>query len=978
MPIIANLNTSSYYSILKSSLSIDDIILKAIENKQEFVSLADDNLYGAIEFYKKAIANGLKPVLGLKIKYQNDEIIIFAKNYLGYKNLIKISSYSIKKDDYDLEEFLSDVFVINLDNSSFYTNKVSIYSSNQNHSNRIAINTANYLNEEDIVIYNSLNYISNNYVADDICDLKQGENRSLKTINELKMVYDSIAINNLNNEIKNVDLNIPMNKNHLIKFPLKNNKISTKTYLKNLCYDNLNEKILLKIIDENKKNLYLQRIDYELTIIDKMNFNDYFLVVQDFVNESKNKGILIGPGRGSVAGSLVAYMLGITEIDSIKYNLVFERFLNPDRLSNPDIDIDIMDNRRNEVIEYIFNKYGYEKIAHIITFQRIKAKMAIRDVGRILGIDLKIINKICKLITSEFDENFSEALNKNKELKIFEQEEKFKELFLISSKIIGCPRQTGIHAAGIVLSDIPLIDIVPTQYGVNNEITTQYSMDFLEEIGLIKIDLLGLSNLTIINNIKKINNHLMNFEIDLNKINLSDQNVFKLLSEGHTIGIFQLESPGMTNLLKKIKPKHLEDISLCSALFRPGPQKNIKDFLDRKNGITKINYIHSSLKKILEPTYGIIVYQEQVINIVKLVANFSASQADVFRRIISKKKSNELEWFKKLFFEQSLKNNYSQEECETIYNYIYTFADYGFNHSHSISYALISYWMAYLKCYYPFYFMLALLNFSESNFEKLTILFHECKRMNIKWIKPNINESKKNFSIKANQILMGFNSIKGIGNEISKKIIYARETKENKKFKDYIDCVKTLTINGIGQQTIQTLIYAGMFDVFLLSKKYMIENLNEIITISKDLKKNGEFLFDPILKEVIETKEDHDFFWKKNFELLGIDFGICGQNISFSKEEKEKIKNYKLDKLESCFEKGEYCVLVKIKFIRKQKTKQNSYMGRYFLINENGFETEVGCFNKKILEENNFDGWYIVLIDITEKWKNLKEIKEKI
>ncbi|MDE7088300.1 MAG: DNA polymerase III subunit alpha, partial [Malacoplasma sp.] len=361
----------------------------------------------------------------------------------------------------------------------------------------------------------------------------------------------------------------------------KDSNISSKTLLHQFCLDGLNQRIFNKEIDSDKKNDYIERAEYELQIINEMGFNDYFLVIQDFIKHAKNNNILVGPGRGSAAGSLVAYLLGITDIDSIKYNLLFERFLNPGRITMPDIDIDIMDIRRDEVVDYIFEKYGHNHVAHIITFQRIKAKMALRDIGRILNIDLKEINSICKNLGSDYDEDLAAAI---KTKKIKDSYLVYKDLYDIAIGIIGCPRQTGIHAAGIVLSKKPLVDIVPIQTSVNGEITTQYSMDFLEDLGLIKMDLLGLTNLSTISHVCtliKLNHGIL---IDLNHINLNDQKVFADAQKGYTLGIFQLESRGMTSVVKKVKPTCIEDISICSALYRPGPMQNIKTFVARRNG----------------------------------------------------------------------------------------------------------------------------------------------------------------------------------------------------------------------------------------------------------------------------------------------------------------------------------------------------------------------------------------------------------
>lgn len=980
--IVSNINTFSHYSLLSSTLSVDDIINFAIQNNQNYVSLTDNNLYCAIEFYKKAKNNNLKPIIGLDINYYGNNIIIIAKNFDGYKNLIKISSNVMKKIDFSIDDYLSNTFVVNKINSNFKTKKTNVYSLDKNLENRIAINESRYIFNEDKKIYNAMKAIMNNQTISSILDLEVGDDFHFLTMDEFNKKFDEVEKTNLFNEIKNIDIVIPLNQFNLIKFKHKG-KETSKILLKKLCNDGLNQKIKDKIIDSSLRKKYEERIEYELDIIDSMKFNDYFLIVQDFINESKSRNILVGPGRGSVAGSLVAYVLGITEVDSIKYDLVFERFLNPNRISMPDIDIDIMDTRRNEIISYIFDKYGYDHVAHIITFQRIKSKMAIRDVGRILDIDLKIINKISKLIPSDFDENLVEAVSNVKELKSYQQE--FPELFFISSKLIGSPRQTGLHAAGIVLSEQKLDDIVPTQYGVGGGVSTQFSMDFLEELGLLKMDLLGLTNLSTISNIKKLIKNLHNIDLNLNTIDLNDNKVFDYLSDGHTIGIFQLESPGMTNLVKKIKPKSIEDISLCSALFRPGPQQNIPSFIARRNNLEKINYVHDSLKEILKPTNGIIVYQEQVINIVKKIGNFSAIEADNFRRIISKKYGDELEEFRKIFEDKALKNNYSKKEFNEIYNYVYTFANYGFNHSHSISYSLISYWLAYLKYYYPIEFMITLMSTFEGSIAKMELLINECQRLKIDVLPPSINISKKNFCLYNKKILIGFNSVKGIGEETSKKIINARELIEKKKFSNYVECVKVLSNSGIGKSTIETLIYAGMFDVFEKTRTYMLENLDEIISVSKQIKADGNFLFEPILKDIDESKEDIEKLNQKFIELIGYDFNtkkIEKKQISLelSKEVKEKLSKYTIllfEQIDSSIAFAD--CLVKIKSVKKTRTKAGKDMAFISMIDLKNKEMNVACFNAEYVNYSfEIDNsWYVVLIKTGDRGNQFIKIKEK-
>jgi DNA polymerase-3 subunit alpha len=460
---------------------------------------------------------------------------------------------------------------------------------------------------------------------------------------------------------------------------------SSKILLQSLCKEGLKHRLQ----SSHASSEYINRLSSELEVIDNMNYNDYFLVVQDYVNYAKRQGILVGPGRGSAAGSLVAYVLGITDVDPIKYHLVFERFLNVERISMPDIDIDFMDNRRNEVIEYIFNKYSKDRVAHIVTFQRMKAKMAIRDVGRILNIDLQVINSIAKLFSLDYDLDIMGAIKNNESLKKYAG--MYSELFEIANQFVNFPRQVGLHAAGVIITNTSLDEIIPIQSSPDGMNSTQYSMEYLEPMGLIKMDILGLVNLTTINETIQLirTNHGKN--IDLDTLDLNDQKVFKALASGDTTGIFQLESTGMRNLIMRINPTSIEDISITSALFRPGPQKNIPTYLENKAHPNSIKYLNDDFRTALTPTNNVIIYQEQVIEIVQRVTKFSLAQSDVFRRAISKKNAEKLGSLQKQFVKAAINNGYKESEANKIYDFIYEFANYGFNHSHSIAYSYISY-----------------------------------------------------------------------------------------------------------------------------------------------------------------------------------------------------------------------------------------------------------------------------------------------
>lgn len=974
-PLILNLNTYSHYSLLSSSLSIDDIILFAKNNNQKYVALTDTNLYGAIEFYNKSMENNLIPVLGLDIIYKTLNIILFIRDDVGYKNLIKISSYIKMNKEFDLNNFLDGIFVINKSTSNIDFFNCDIFSINQNDKNRIACNEARYFCANDNIILSVIKRIQLNTPINNLKELENNYDLFLLSENLFLDKFDSVAIQNLNNIIVNIKWKLEPIIDNIFPLIHFNSKKESDNYLRNKCIDALTNKISQNFIEGFNEKKYLERLEYELDVISKMGFNDYFIIVADFIQECRNRNILVGPGRGSSAGSLIAYLLGITSIDSIKYNLLFERFLNPGRVSMPDIDVDVMDIKRDDIIDYIFNKYGYEHVCHIITFQKMKVKTALRDVGRILNVDLKIINKICKLVPLEYENDLDKATEKNSELRDYSNE--FNDLFKISKKIIGLPRQTGVHAAGIILSKEKLIDVVPIQIGLNGNIVSQYSMEYLEQLGLLKIDILGLTNLTTIHNVLKLIKLVYKLEINLEQISLTDEKVFIEISKANTIGIFQLESPGMRNLLKRIKPKNIEDISLCSALFRPGPQQNIKNFINRRDKIEDIDFIDQKSEYILSPTHGILVYQEQVIELVKNVANFSLADADIFRRIISKKSGNELRAFKEKFIDAAMKNGYSEKHISDIYNYIYTFANYGFVHSHSIAYSLIGYWMSFLKKYYPSEFMITLMASFDGNRVKIDEYANECGRLNIEIIPPSINLSSRTFSLYRKKILFGFNCIKGIGDDTSKKIISIRDNLPNKLFVDFPNAVKYLIAGGIGEATLEILILANAFSGFNLSRKYLLTNLKEFISSNKSIKSDGQYLFEPNLKNVEESIEDNLIFTEKEHDLLGISFGHSLQNNNFPNISDELIRKYNIVSIsELASFRRDANIAAIIIFVKKIKTKAMKNMA-FIKVCDSSQTLEIVCFIDKFLDNNFFDKKKIYILSLKYYSKNYQLVNVK-
>ncbi|MCB1196587.1 DNA polymerase III subunit alpha, partial [bacterium] len=556
-----------------------------------------------------------------------------------------------------------------------------------------------------------------------------------------------------------------------------------------------------------------QRLQYELSMIKTMGFIDYFLIVWDFINYARSQHIPVGPGRGSAAGSIVAYLLGITNIDPLKYGLIFERFLNPERISMPDIDIDFCYERRSEVINYVTQKYGKQNVAQIVTFGTLGAKAAIRDVGRVMGMEYNEVDKIAKLIPAELKMTLGKALESNPDLKtLYDTDHQIHTLIDTASSLEGNVRNTSTHAAGIVISEKPLTTYVPLCTSSNSEISTQYSMKLVEKIGLLKMDFLGLKTLTVIENTVK--NILLSraISIDLDSLPLDDNATYQMLSEGKAIGLFQLESSGMREILIKLKPTCFEDIIALVALYRPGPLGSgmVDDFINRKHGKTKIIYELPQLEPILKDTYGIILYQEQVQKIASVLGGFSLGEADILRRAMGKKIIEEMEQQSVRFVDGAVKNNVPKETAKKIFDLMAKFAEYGFNKSHSAAYALISYQTAYFKANYSVEFMAALLSSEMTNPDKIALYLDECKQMNIELLPPDVNQSYSTFTVIGNTIRFGLNAIKNVGANAVESIIQARESKG--LFTSLYDFTKKTDPRQVNKKVIESLIRCGAFD----------------------------------------------------------------------------------------------------------------------------------------------------------------------
>ena len=815
-------------SLLTSMIKIDELISFAKKKNIKSLTITDNNMYGVMEFYKACIKEGIKPIIGLEINIDNN-IVLYAKNNIGYKNLIKLSTIQSERTltlD-DLSTYSSDLICIVLYKSmNLYNDLNKIYMdifkgySNKTERNNLEGNNLVYLKpiyylesyEEEYIRY--LLAIKKGITVDNI--VMEENNNFLVLENIINKHFNEDMPNNIkiaeicNVEIKHQDNLLPI-------YPTPNG-IDSYEYLKQKCKEGMK-----KIFGFTVPRLYVERLKYELEIINKMGFCNYFLVVADFVGYAKENGILVGPGRGSAAGSLVSYLLNITTIDPIKYNLLFERFLNPERVTMPDIDIDFEDVSRDKVINYCIEKYGIKKVVPIIAFGTLGSKQAIRDVSRTMDINLKIVDNICKLIDSKL--SLKENYNNPKLKQLLNNDEELQKMYDIALKFEGLKRHTTIHAAGIVMSNRDIDEIIPLDKNHDNFYTTAYSMDYLEELGLLKMDFLAIRNLTIINNIiKEIDNGLT-----FDNIPENDLKALNIFTNVNTLGIFQFESTGMMNFLSKFKPNTFEDIFAALALFRPGPMQNIDSYIKRKYGKERIDYIHPSLEKILKPTYGIIVYQEQIMQIASTMASYSLGEADILRRAMSKKKADVLIKEKENFVKRSIGNGYTLEVSTKVYELILKFASYGFNRSHSVAYAFVAYKMAYLKAHYPNIFMKHLLSNFLNNESKTREYIYECKLNNINILKPNINYSLETYNIENNGIRFPLTGIKGIGTALVKQIV---EEREKGIFKDIYDFFAR-TYKIVNKKSIEILVFSGCFEDFNINKRTIIENIDVLLNYAE-------------------------------------------------------------------------------------------------------------------------------------------------
>lgn len=1002
-----NLYVQTEYSILSSAIKLNSLVENAIEEKAKFLAITDNALYGTIKFYNLCIKNNIKPIIGLALEMQgitktSSTVLLYAKSIKGYQNLMLISSKQKMQERITLDDIkgISDEIVailasdenevIKLIKSSNYSKAqiaLSFYLEVFNdlyfgidlqtnearsnisniiefaHNNKVlpvAINKSNYF-DGDFPLYQIIRSIAlniNNYSY-----TEKETNEALLSSVEAKLLfkdYEELILNTF--EIANkCNLEIPFGEYKMPKYEHENANL----YLLELCKLGLNKRLKGKIVDVNK---YKERLLYEIKVITKMGFCDYFLIVYDYVKYAKTHDILVGPGRGSGAGSLVSYVLGITDIDPIEYDLLFERFLNPERVSMPDIDVDFPDDKRDEVIRYIASKYGKTRVANITTFGTYGPKLALRDVARILKIGDTRLNIIMKYIPNVYNISLSKIIEDSEDLKkMISGDEDIKLLFNYALSLEGMPRNLSTHAAGIIMADKDLTFYTPLQNGLNSMSQTQYEAEDLSQLGLVKMDILGLKNLSII---KETSNSIRRWEnpnFDIHKIPLNDKEVYKMIARADTDGLFQLESKGMRKLLVDLKTSSFDDIVNANALFRPGPMDMIPTFIARKFG-KEYSYLHNDLKDILNKTYGIIVFQEQIMLIAQKFAGYSLGMADNLRRAVSKKKVDEMLKERQRFVDGAMNNGYSEQISNKVYDYIVKFANYGFNKSHAVAYSLIGYQMGYLKIHAYKYFMAVLMSNNIGNMNSLSNYINDCKKKRIVVNPPNINISGEKFVANNDGIYYPLLGIYNVGSVIVNQIL---EERTKGLFKDYLDFISRCK-DFINKRICINLIHAGCFDSFNISRKEAVETYDENLELKSLINVLGD--------KVLNKKQEYQEYSLE--EISRLEKEALGINIKYNlflqyNEEKKKYRTTNINELKSNEQTN---VIFYLKHIKQINTKKQEEMAFLDIMDDTGSidATVFPTVYKEIKKYLEIDKVYICLVKSEIRNEKAQIIIEKI
>ena len=963
------LQVKTSYSILSSLNDIKKLVSLASDYGYKNLAITDENnMFGVMEFYLECKKNNIKPIIGIELTYDNTILLLYAKNITGYKNLIKLttikSDRSLTIDDLNTykDELILIMPYIVFDEKIYniYEDKYIGYTNNDEKDKitdkKVLINNIKYLYKKDSIYLDYINMIKEGKVLGEYEFNKNLSNYLLQQ-DEVKELSDEIDIANTDDIANKCNLELTYTPNLL---PIYDKNIDSKKHLYELSHKGLKRRL-----KDNVPNIYLERLEYELKVIDEMGFNDYFLIVYDYILYSKKNNILVGPGRGSAAGSLVSYTLGITDIDPIEHNLLFERFLNKERITMPDIDIDFDANRRMEVIDYVTNKYGEKKVVGIVTFNTLGSKQVIRDVGRVLNINQRLIDSIAKMCSKDLKDSYTN--NKNLQ-KLINNSDELKKLYDISLHLEGLPRHISIHAAGVVMSKYDIDETIPLYKNQLGMYVTSYSKDYLEPLGLLKMDFLGISNLTLIDEVITNIRNTENINITFQNIPLNDKKTMELFKTGDTEGIFQFESAGMMKFLRKLKPTTFNDIYAAISLYRPGPMDSIDDYIKRKEGKVTIDYIHKDLEQILKETYGIIIYQEQIMQIACQIAGYTLGEADILRRAMSKKKEDILIKEKEKFTQKSLSRGYDIETINKIYDHILKFANYGFNKSHAVSYSMIAYKMAFLKTHFYQYFMISVLTNSINDENKTNIYIAKLRQKNIKVLLPNINLSENKYITKNKEIICPLSIIRNIGSSVTTMILKERE---KGLFKDFIDFCKRMNHQSINKKVLTSLILSGVFDTFGYNKKTLINNLDNILNYIELSKDAGLIEIEPpIIDEFPEYTKD---------ELIKNELNIFGFYLTYHPVSKYKDNIY-TNTLSLEDTVNRYIELVlEINNIKEVMTKNNDVMA-FIKASDEYKQIDLTLFPNIYKENRNLENYDIIKIygKVEKRFDNYQIITSKI
>lgn len=896
--MIGELNVYSCYSFQNSTILIEQLCARAKQLHMEALALTDiDNMFGALEFSNACHKYGIKPVFGMQasvsIEGEIYPFLLLCIDQTGYHDLLKICSEINLSDHHAIEleklrTYKDHLFILSGCKEGLIERLVlkelesealkylelfkkyfgrNYYICIQNHHLKLQ----QHLNERLLALAtlqnikvcasNEVHYL---YPQDAITlDLLQASAKGrkldahhqpvtnqmyLKDSYEMSLLFHKDIIDNTNDILKRCNVTIEKDRMHLPRYPLPANATSD-VYLKQLCIVGLKKRFKGQKVPEK----YIQRLKKELTVIHKMGFDDYFLIVFDYVRYAKNHHILVGPGRGSAAGSLVSYVLGITNVDPIQYDLFFERFLNEERVSMPDIDIDFQDDRRDEVVEYVTQKYGQQHVGQIVTFSTYGPKVAIKDLGKVVSVPLPKLELMTKYIpTGKNKKTVQEVYETSYAFQnMVNQEPALKRILPSIYTVEHLPRNISMHAAGVVLSSDRLEEVVPLTKGPNHNVLTQYSKDYIESVGLLKMDFLGLKNLTIISYILKNIEKYEGIQLNLNDLNYNDKKTFEMISNGDTLGVFQLESAGMKNLLRQMKPNCLDDIIDAIALYRPGPMSEIPHFIARRFKKEKVEYPLPELENILKSTNGIFIYQEQIMQVAQIIAGFSLSKADILRKAMSKKTASLMSSMKNDFIEGAIKKGYQKEDAQKIFDLIERFADYGFNKSHSVAYGIVAYQLAYLKSNHPLAFYSAVLSNEQNSDKNKANYINEAKKYGIKILVPSVNYSTDRFELENGNLRYSLLGIKNVGLAGYKAIV--EERNRGGLFKDLFDFISRMDNSKVNVKMFESLVDAGAFDEFHLNRATIKANLSKL-TEYADLKNSVGIDEPPILENVVENR----------------------------------------------------------------------------------------------------------------------------